>query len=42
VTSTLVWNYYKPTETAPFVTSQQFATRQYFDQNDPTWAGRPA
>jgi oligopeptide transport system substrate-binding protein len=42
VGSTLVWNYYHPTEIAPFVTSQQFATRQYFDQNDPTWAGRPA
>jgi len=42
VGSTLVWNYYHPTKTAPFVTSQQFGTDAWFDQKDPTWSGRPA
>jgi len=42
VTTTLIWNYFKPAESAPFVTSQLFGTDAYFDQKDPTWSGRPA
>jgi ABC-type transport system substrate-binding protein len=42
VTSTLVWNYYKPAEVAPFVTAHLLGTDSYFDQKDPTWSGRPA
>jgi len=42
VNSTLIWNYYKPAESAPFVTAQQFGTQAWFDQKDPTWSGRPA
>jgi len=42
VTSTLVWNYYKPAEVAPFVTAHLLGTDAYFDQKDPTWSGRSA
>ena len=42
VTSTLVWNYYKSAEVAPFVTAHLLGTDAYFDQKDPTWSGRPA
>lgn len=42
VGSTLVWNYYKPSEIAPFVTAHLTGTDSYFDQKDPTWSGRPA
>ncbi len=42
LTRNMVWNYYHPAETAPFVTSHQAGTEAYFDQTDPTWQGRPA
>jgi ABC-type transport system substrate-binding protein len=42
VTSTLVWNYYKTAEVAPFVTAHLLGTDAYFDQKDATWSGRPA
>ncbi len=42
VTSTLVWNYYKTAEVAPFVTAHLTGTDAYFDQKDPTWSGRSA
>jgi len=42
VNSTLVWNYYHTAEAAPFVTSHLVGTDSWFDQKDPTWAGRQA
>ena len=42
VTSTLVWNYFKSQESAPFVTSHLVGTDAWFDQKDPTWSGRQA
>lgn len=42
LTRNLRWNYFKPAETAPFVTSHQAGTEAWFDQTDPTWQGRPA
>ncbi len=42
LTRNLRWNYLKPAETAPFVTSHQAGAEAWFDQTDPTWQGRPA
>ncbi|MEO8540469.1 MAG: ABC transporter substrate-binding protein, partial [bacterium] len=42
VTSTLVHNYYKTAENAPFVTAHLLGPNAYFDQKDPTWSGRSA
>jgi peptide/nickel transport system substrate-binding protein len=42
VGSTLVHNYYKTPEIAPFVTAHLYGTDAWFDQKDPTWSGRPA
>ena len=40
VNSTLDWNYFKRSEAVPFVQTHQNGTGFYFDQKDPTWAGR--
>ncbi len=42
VGSVLRHNYLKVGESVPFVTQHQAGTEAYFDQKDPTWAGRPA
>lgn len=39
--NTLNWNYYHIGEAAPFGTAHQFGTQYWYDQNDPTWQGRP-
>jgi len=42
VNSSLRWNYLKTPEVVPFVQQHQYGTQFWFDQKDPTWAGRPA
>jgi len=42
VNSSLRWNYLKTPESVPFVQMHQYGQQFWFDQNDPTWAGRPA
>ena len=42
VGSTLVHNYYKTAEVAPFVTAHLLGADAWFDQKDPSWQGRPA
>lgn len=40
VGSTLYWDYVHPIESASFVNSNRTATDAWFNQSDPTWAGR--
>jgi len=40
VGSTLYWNYVHPIESASFVLENRTATDAWFNQTDPTWAGR--
>ncbi|MCS7295662.1 MAG: hypothetical protein NZ761_09735, partial [Dehalococcoidia bacterium] len=42
VLNTLRWNYYKVVEQPSFVSSHNFYRDSWFDQTDPTWAGRRA
>ena len=42
VNSVLSWNYYKRPEAVPFVQQHQYGQQFWFDQKDPTWAGRQA
>lgn len=42
VLNTLRWNYYKIVEQPSFVSSHNFYRDSWFDQSDPTWAGRRA
>lgn len=42
VVNTLRWNYYKVAEQPSFVASHRFYADSWFDQTDPTWAGRRA
>jgi ABC-type transport system substrate-binding protein len=42
VLNTLRWNYYKIVEQPSFVSSHNFYRDSWFDQTDPTWAGRRA
>ncbi|MGE5594503.1 MAG: ABC transporter substrate-binding protein [Hyphomicrobiales bacterium] len=40
ITTVLSWNYFKFPEASAFVQQHMYATKYYFDQNDPTWKGR--
>jgi peptide/nickel transport system substrate-binding protein len=42
ISNTLRWNYYKVGEDAPFVNAHTEFRDHWMDQNDPSWAGRPA
>ena len=42
VTTLLSWNYFKFPEASPFVQQHLYASHYYFDQNDPTYQGRPS
>jgi peptide/nickel transport system substrate-binding protein len=42
VGSTLRWNYHKIPEASSFVQQHMYGQYYWFDQNDPTWQGRPA
>ncbi|MFN0145042.1 MAG: ABC transporter substrate-binding protein [Dehalococcoidia bacterium] len=42
VSNRLYWNYIHVGETPPFPDSHQVASQYWLDQDDPTWAGRPA
>ncbi|MES4791639.1 MAG: hypothetical protein C4321_00415, partial [Chloroflexota bacterium] len=42
VNSSIRWNYLKYPEAVAFVQQHQYGTQWWFDQNDPTWKGRPA
>ncbi|OAI40140.1 hypothetical protein AYO38_06425 [bacterium SCGC AG-212-C10] len=42
LTNTLYWNYFKTGESNQFVNAQNYARDLWFDQKDPTFAGRPS
>jgi hypothetical protein len=42
ISNTLRWNYYQVGEDAPFVNAHNEYRDAWMNQNDPTWAGRPA
>lgn len=42
ISTVMRWNYLHVPESSPFVQTHMYGTKYWFDQNDPTWQGRPA